>query len=95
MLFYSSSAPAAAFLGSFIRNYSHSGACISFHDIRSSCIPPAFGTVSIGAPRAHGMSQRVWDALPSNQSEVQVSLQLWVDLRPTTFPYLHAYIIAE
>ncbi|KAK7036309.1 hypothetical protein R3P38DRAFT_3184096 [Favolaschia claudopus] len=98
MLFYSLSAPAAAFLGIFIRNYSQSGACISFHYIRSPCILEAFGTASIGAARGTNSARNAPAGLgraASNWSEVQVSLRLWVDLRPTTFPYLHVYIIAE
>ncbi|KAK6980745.1 hypothetical protein R3P38DRAFT_2808984 [Favolaschia claudopus] len=80
---WNSSAPAAAFLGIFIRNYSQSGACMSFHDIRSLCILEAFGTSARNAPAGLGRAA-------SNRCEV--SLRLWVDLRPTTFPYLHVSI---
>ncbi|KAK7018437.1 hypothetical protein R3P38DRAFT_3200806 [Favolaschia claudopus] len=98
MLLYSSSAPAAVFLAILIRNYSQSGTCISFHDIRPSCILEAFGTASIGAARGKNSARNVPAGLgraASNQSEVPVSLRLWVDLRPTTFSYLHVYIIAQ
>ncbi|KAK7039962.1 hypothetical protein R3P38DRAFT_3469345 [Favolaschia claudopus] len=88
MPFYSSSAPTAAFSGTFIRNYLQSGACISFHDIRSSCILEAFGTVSVGAAHGKNSARNVPAGLggaASNRSEVQVSLRLWVNLRPTAF----------